>query len=93
MMNFCRIAPKVAKKIAYKDKKNYDRLVNTLKDVSSIPPVIDAANQAYEIVSDSVFWQQMKQESVIEEEKAFVAEESRIAKIEKSEAEAEIKFW
>ena len=43
LMNFCWVAPKVAAKIAYKDTKNYERLVNILKDMSSVPPVMDAA--------------------------------------------------
>ena len=83
------MAPKVAAKIAYKDTKNYERLVNILKDMSSVPPVMDAAQAAFEIVGDSTFRLQRKKEPGLEEEKSFLAEEARIAKIEKSEAEAE----
>ena len=53
---------------------------------------MDAAQAAFEIVGDSTFRLQRKKEPGLEEEKSFLAEEARIAKIEKSEAEAEIKF-
>ena len=69
---FINIAPTIARKIPYKEKKIYDRLVGLVADLkkSTVKDqfIRDLAGDAYTIISDSFFRQQLKIDVSLKEE-------------------------
>lgn len=95
LIHFCRLAPALAKRIPYKEKKLFDRLVNVVTNVknstSNSLEVKGSAAEVLDTITNSFFRSQMKGDAFQSREKKLEEQEARISKLERSETEAATK--